>query len=360
MRTLGGWILCGAAALSAFGAEAAARDIFVHNQAGDDRSNGATAEQVDEKLGPVRTIRRAVQIAQKCDRIVVANTGVPYRECVTLQGGRNSGLPGVPFILEGNGAVLEGSRKLSFSDWRPVGKDLFGYYPKKITYTRLYLDGKPAEQVAVPADAKSLPALEPKQWARFGGVVYFRVEPTKMIDDYDLSASQHDVGVTLYQVEHVIVANFVVQGYRLDGFNAADNMRDALVEGVVSRGNGRSGLTVAGSSRLTVAGSVLGDNVEAQLRVEGHSIAKVEETKLLGDEAKQVFQESPTARLTIDGEVFTSPSAAKEPAEPAEPKAAEPKADAPKPEAETKDAVEPKTEAQPKTEAADSAPKDAE
>lgn len=351
MRTLGGWILCGAAALFAAGSDAAARDIFVHNQAGDDRSNGSTAEQIDEKLGPVRTIRRAVQIAQKCDRIVVANTGVPYRECITLQGGRNSGLPGVPFILEGNGAVLDGSRKLSFSDWHPVGKDLFGYYPKKITYTRLYLDGKPAEQVPVPADAKSLPKLEPKQWARFGGVVYFRVEPTKMIDDYDLSASQHDVGVTLYQVEHVIVANFVVQGYRLDGFNAADNMRDALVEGVVSRGNGRSGLTVAGSSRLTVAGSVLGDNAEAQLRVEGHSITKVEETKLLGDEAKQVFQESSTARLSLDGEAYSAPP----PAEPAEPKA-----DAPKPEAEAKDPAAPKEPAEPKSEAADSAAKDAE
>ena len=298
--------------------DAAARDIFVHNIAGDDASNGALETAGEAGNGPVRSIAKALHLARKGDRIFVAPTGTPYRECLTLQGGEHGGWEGAPFVLVGNGAVLDGSRKLSFSDWHPVAKDIFAFYPKKINFTQLYLDGRPAPQVEVPVGAETLPALEPKQWCRFRGVIHFRVEAEKMIDDYALSVSQHDVGITLYEVSHVVVSGFVVQGYRLDGINAADGVRHTLLDGNVVRGNGRSGLTVAGASRVTVAGLTAGENGAYQLRVEGYSKTLLEESRLLGDEAKRVQQESRHAVLTIDGKPY-APDAAAEAAPPTDP-----------------------------------------
>ena len=86
-----------------------AATIYVNNAAGNDRYDGQSEQQSGERLGPVRTIQRALRLATASDRIVLANTGVPYRESITLFGRRNSGLEDFPFIINGNGAILEGA-----------------------------------------------------------------------------------------------------------------------------------------------------------------------------------------------------------------------------------------------------------
>src|SRR5262245_55566178 len=89
-----------------------ARDIYVSNTAGDDRSRGYEPESLYAGGGPVRTIAKALRIASTGDRIVIANTDVPYHESLSLVGERHSGYPHEPFTIEGNGAVLDGSDRV--------------------------------------------------------------------------------------------------------------------------------------------------------------------------------------------------------------------------------------------------------
>src|SRR5262245_44790157 len=87
---------------------AQARDIFVDNVAGDDLNQGISPRIGGPSGGPCRTIAKALRMAEKSDRIVLTKNAEPYRESITLQGGKHSGLTTIPFIIEGNGAVLDG------------------------------------------------------------------------------------------------------------------------------------------------------------------------------------------------------------------------------------------------------------
>src|SRR5687768_14912613 len=85
--------------LALAGPAALGRDVFVDNIGGDDRFEGGSPQSMGGN-GPCRTISRALRAADKGDRIIVANTGMPYSECVSLWGGRNSGYPWKPLVIE--------------------------------------------------------------------------------------------------------------------------------------------------------------------------------------------------------------------------------------------------------------------
>jgi hypothetical protein len=158
-----------------------------------------------------------------------------------------------------------------------------------MAHQQLYLDGAPL--VRVPADRQSpLPALESLQWCLWRGEVYFRIEPGKWIDDYDVWHTYLPVGITLYQVRNVAVVNLVVQGFQLDGINVHD-AHGCTLHAITSRGNGRSGVTVAASSRVSVDACLLGDNGEAQLLAEGYSITEVRGSELLANTAPAIVRQ---------------------------------------------------------------------
>src|SRR5687768_4967226 len=90
-------------------AACSARDWYVDNVAGDDRKNGSQPNSSSQIDGPVQTIAKALRHASRIDRIILANTGEPYRESISLVG-RHSGIEKAPFEIIGNGAVLDGQR----------------------------------------------------------------------------------------------------------------------------------------------------------------------------------------------------------------------------------------------------------
>ena len=106
---------------------ALARNLYVNNLSGDDRHDGRAPIADTQDHGPFRTIDRAMRAARKGDHVVIANTGTPYRESITVQGGRNSGLVTRPFVIQGNGAVLDGSTDISADVWKPVQKALYRF-----------------------------------------------------------------------------------------------------------------------------------------------------------------------------------------------------------------------------------------
>lgn len=272
--------------------------IYVDNVAGDDLLDGGAAVS-DAGSGPVRTIRKALRVVQSGDRIVLANTGEAYRETISLSDRRHSGNAVSPFIIDGQGAVLEGADPVPPDAWENYRGAVFRFRPPRSSFQRLFLEGKPAVERKIDPAAHRLPELAPLEWYRRDAHIYFRVEQEKLPEAYPLSYSARQTGITLYHVHDVLITNLVVQGFRLDGVNVNDGVRDCELIDVTSRGNGRSGVTVAGSSKLGLAHCVLGDNGEAQLRVEGQSSTVIEASELIANTAPAVLRRG--GKLVIDG-----------------------------------------------------------
>lgn len=275
---------------------AAARDIYVSNTAGDDRSGGYEPENLYTGGGPVRTIAKALRIANMGDRIIVANTDVPYHESISLVGERHSGYPHQPFTIEGDGAVLDGSAPVIPEAWEHYTGDVFRFRPARLGHQQLFLGDRPAVRQPARSSDFSLPHLEPLEWCLAGGYINLRVEPGKIPQQYDAAHATLPTGITLYQVHDVRISNLIVQGYQLDGINAHDSVFGGQLSGVLCRGNGRSGISVGGASRVEISDSTCGDNGAAQLRTEGYSHTHVTGTELIDNTA-------PATQVT-GGELF--------------------------------------------------------
>src|SRR6266446_3430618 len=119
--------------------EAAGRDLFVNNLAGDDLLDGGTPQSMGAGRGPVQTLRQALWLANAGDHISLTNTGTPYRESVTLFGDKHSGVSTRPFVIDGNGAILDGSAPIPVDAWQHDHDDVFRYRPKRMAYQQLFL-----------------------------------------------------------------------------------------------------------------------------------------------------------------------------------------------------------------------------
>jgi hypothetical protein len=272
-----------------YGGTARARDIFVNNHTGDNRRDGSSAVMVGQAGGPCRSIGRALQLAQNGDRIILAATGEPYRESVTLQAGRHSGAERRPFEIIGNGAVLDGSHPVPKGVWRHVGDEIYRFRPSRMAHHNLFLDDKPVARKKVKR-GEFLPKLEPLEWCLFDRHVYFRPEPGRGPHQYELSHTTLPIGITLYEVRHIVITDLVVQGFQLDGINAHDSVFDATLAGLTSRGNGRSGIAINGASRVKIVACLIGDNGTAQIHADGHSHTEIINCDLIPKSAPSVVR----------------------------------------------------------------------
>lgn len=287
--------------IATFASVASARDIYVDNLRGDDHLNGTTAELGENVDGPVRTIAKALRVACWGDRIVLKNNGIPYRESITFQAGRHSGVPGRPFILEGNGATLDGSALVPIDAWEVVGPDLYRFSPFRKAFNILFMDDKPLDKADV-QDKADLAKMEPLQWALFDDHLYFKSEKNEGLGKYRLTYTGLTVGVTLYDVRSVEIRDLTVQGFQLDGINAHDNAFDVQLNSITARGNGRSGISIGGASRVDVNGALIGNNGVAQLRSEGFCRVVVRGSDLLDNTAPAIDREG--GRIEVDGKLF--------------------------------------------------------
>ncbi|MCE5267517.1 MAG: right-handed parallel beta-helix repeat-containing protein [Planctomycetaceae bacterium] len=274
----GFWLL-----LVLWSTQATARDIFVDNRAGDNRANGRFQQSTQGNNGPVRTLTRALTLAQSGDAIVLVNTGVSYRESISLVGSRCSGTSEQPFTIRGNGATLDGSRPIPSNEWKPYERAVFRFRPRLVGYQQLFLNDLPAPRVIATGKSHQPPKLAPRQWCLLDGQIYFCVEPTKLPGDYRLSCASEQTGITLFHVEHVVIADLTVQGFQLDGVSLFNSARDVSLVGVTSRGNGRCGVTVGGASLATINSSLLGDNGMAQLLTLPCSETRLRSTEILSN-----------------------------------------------------------------------------
>ena len=279
---------------------ASGKDIFVNNVTGDDKRDGSKPTPSGKRAGPFRTIQRGLNFARKGDRVFLANAGQPYRESVTIQAGQNSGVLGRPFEIVGNGAVLDGSRPVPKDAWEYVSGLVFRFRPPKMRHQVVYLDGKPAERQR--AEGGSRPPLKPLQWCLVDRHVYFCTEQGKLPREYDMSYTALPVGITIYEARHVVVRDLVIQGFQLDGVNAHDGVFYGTLAGLTCRGNGRSGISIGGASRVKIVACLVGDNGTAQVRTEGYSHAEIVNCDLLDKSAPPLVSES-TATVVVQKEL---------------------------------------------------------
>ena len=250
----------------------------MNNRAGDDHFDGRFDVGQGGANGPVQTFAKALRIADTGDRIIVANTGEPYRESVSLSGPKHSGFNFKPLVIDGNGATLDGSAPAE--GWQPVGGDVLRFRPERMAFGMLFAKGIPLVRVPAGLPSAGVPALLPTQWTLREGWIYFRVEPDRLPEQYQLTYARLQVGLTLYKVEQVAITNLVVQGFELDGINcqdvrptsrsitslpagtaaaesrfAARRMRRSTL--VSSDGNGQSQLHIEGTSEVNATGCEL-------------------------------------------------------------------------------------------------------
>jgi hypothetical protein len=294
-------MLCTIAAILLLAEAAHGRDIFVNNQLGDDRRTGMSPLPEGHGGGPCRTIGKALRIAGPSDRIVIANTGEPYRESITLEAARHSGDARYPFVILGNGATLDGTISLDNANWEYAGDDMFRVLPAHMSFQQLFLDdhsapggqaapgGQPLKRRQPPEG--EAPKLQPLEWCLFQGWIYFGVERDRLPYSYPLRCCDGQVGITLYEVHDVIVEDLNVRGFWLDGVHCADNVRHTTLLRISASENGRSGLTVAGSSRVRIESCTAAGNGAAQLRAEGYSITELVETRLDAASAPAIVKE---------------------------------------------------------------------
>jgi hypothetical protein len=250
------------------------RDIYVDNIAGDDRRDGSSGRSTGRSGGPVRSLRRALELAEGSDRVVLSDTGEPYRESVTLQAGKHTGIATRPFTIIGNGATLDGSAPVPSDAWNHVEGNVFRFRAPRTNFQILFLDGKPLVRHTVDREA-GFPELQPLEWCLFDRHVYFCAEKDKLPRQYELSHTSLPVGITLYEARNIVISDLVVQGFQLDGLNAHDSVFDATFVGLTCRGNGRSGISVGGASRVKIIACLVGNNGAAQVRTEGFSHTEI-------------------------------------------------------------------------------------
>ena len=316
--------LLGIFAIGMLDAPASARDIYVDNVGGDDYHLGGSAVASNTGGGPCRTIARALRLAQAGDRIILTDTGEPYRECITLSGPRHSGSARRPFVIVGNGATLDGSAPVHPDAWEQYEGDIYRFRPARTSHQQLFLNARPLQRVAVDNNNLRLPKLLPFQWCLFDRHIYLNLKkpaadvpeeaaaiPEEVLEraategwryvpqQYDFSYAHHPVAITLFDVRNVIIADVTVQGYQLDGINAHDKAFNAEILRVLSRGNGRSGISIGGASRVKVTDTLLGNNGVAQLRTEGFCVAEIRRCEILAFTAPAVVREG--GEMSIDG-----------------------------------------------------------
>jgi hypothetical protein len=298
--------------VSAITSITAARDLFVNNLSGDDLFDGRSPVREGPGHGPNQTIWRALRSARAGDRIVLAKTDEPYRESISLVGSRHSGHVQRQFVIDGNGAILDGSRPVPFDAWEFVRDDIFRFQPGRMDFQQLFHNGAPLVRRPYSPIYNRKLELEPLEWSLAGGWVYFRVEKGKMPQDYHLSDAYLTTGITIYKVEGVIIDNLIVQGFAVDGINLNDAVGPTILTGVISRGNGRSGVTVTGVSKVDLQGCLLGDNGQSQLLVQEFGNASVSNCDLL-DNTGPKWEVKNGAKLLMDGKSVQNEAAAPTP-----------------------------------------------
>jgi len=240
-------------------------DYYVDNRIGDNLNDGKSPDVVNLGNGPVKTISRGLERVGSGDILHIANHGVPYTESLQIIGSRfRSG-----FTIEGNGAVVTGARPVPFQAWQPLPEGVWRFRPYRKAFYQLVSAGQALPEVPAPASATTRPALAEGSWCVWRGAIYYRLQSNaagQAVDpDVPIDFAAEEVGITLLDVDDVVIHNLELRHFRLDGVNVHDRCQNIILDHVRLIENGRAGLAVGGSSLVGIKDSEVAGNRVTQI-----------------------------------------------------------------------------------------------
>lgn len=255
-------VICAAAALLSLARVAPATEWFVNNRDGDDRFDGRTMLPVNETTGPVKSIGAALKRLGPGDTVQIANMGIIYYESLSMVGPRFTGVS-----IQGNGATVSGAKPVPSEAWVSLGNSLWRFTPRRKAHYQLISGDQALTEFAVDKNAAKLRAVPAGQWAGWHGSIYLQLAPHagQRPDQMALEFAGEEVGLTLLDLNDVLISDLELRHFRLDGINAHDRCRDVVLDNVRLVENGRAGLATGGTSRVTLKDSIVENNRIAQV-----------------------------------------------------------------------------------------------
>lgn len=254
--------------------------IYVDSRTGNDAFDGFSATQLNDHTGPVRTLLRAAQIVEAGDQIFLANNNTPYYGGASLAGLRQSGFAAHPIEIIGNGSIITGARPIAPESWQPLGNHLWRITPLRKGWYQLILDDAAAPEVPSPPDATELPELPEGHWCVWRGAIYYRSALGQDPQELDLKLADIPTGLTLVDVENVVIRDLTFRHFQQDGIHLAQRCRNVRLENVTSLENGRAGIVVRGSSDTRLEGTRITGNRVHSLLVEELGRVEISDTEI--------------------------------------------------------------------------------
>ena len=254
--------------------------LYVNNRLGENRFDGVS-QRPNGDSGPVRTISKALKLANLGDTIIIANTGEPYYESLMLNGQRHSGTKTVPFKIVGNGAIIDGSQKVPPKSWRSVSQtQLWKFKPKRKGNYLLLLEDKPVPTEMPPTGEVSLKKLQPFQWTAKDGEIYYHPGNGDTPDFLPFRFAAHGVGISLHKVERVEISNLVVRWFRADGVHLHRFCSNVNLDGIAVIENGRHGIFVGNHTELLAKSCLIAKNQQHSIFLEKEGKLRLEECEI--------------------------------------------------------------------------------
>jgi hypothetical protein len=244
-----GWGLAVVWVIGLHCAAAVARDIYVNPETGEERSSGLTVEKQGAD-GPVKTMHRAIRMAQPGDTVHLAPLAAPYREVAVFHNAH--GEPGRPITFDAHGATITGAEPLNPDDCRQVSPGLYRtdrLIPAKLVTPEdavsrrwffLY-DGR-MNHMGRSAKGRNAPYKKPSELAvgewtyqRDENAFYLKIDPKKKLADYRIEYPARGAGVQVSgDCAHLVIRNLVATHAYNDGFNIHGKTRDVRYENIQS------------------------------------------------------------------------------------------------------------------------------
>ncbi|HVJ83828.1 MAG TPA: right-handed parallel beta-helix repeat-containing protein [Planctomycetia bacterium] len=292
MRRIGIWL-----AVVAVASPAPGRDIFVNNVGGSDTLDGGSHMVETGNHGPVRTLRKAMLIADPGDVIRIIPGAEPIREEIAISGGRQrGGTARYPIVIEGNGAVIDGAAPIEveqFDRLAPQTYRLIGEEGPIHTGGHLFVDGARANR-------GRLGSLAANEFAISSGRYVFKTEPKKSIEDYSFAAGRRTAGLVLYRTNYWIIRGLTFRNFAGDGAQVRGPAEGIAFEHCRFENNGRAGLAVQVNSKAEVRDCYVEHNVRAGVLGKAISSVTLERVKITGSAESVALDETRVREIPGD------------------------------------------------------------
>ena len=117
-------------------------------------------------------------------------------------------------MIVGNGAVLDGSAPVPVHQWTHVGGGVYRFRPPQMGFQQLFLDDRPAAQVAVDHRPPARPSSSPANGASSRATSSSASMPGKLPINHQLTYASLPTGITLFQVDRVTISGLTVRRYQ--------------------------------------------------------------------------------------------------------------------------------------------------